>query len=300
VITSGVVSGGPYYCSGGSYKGSLDCMNHPEKIHIDKIYEFIQAQEEAGTIDSTAYLKTGSALIFTGAKDPVVIPPIGKLGYETYKKFMDNDNIIAEFSVEAAHTWPTDGLGGDCLKMGIGNCHYDAAKKIFTLAYGELNPRKDMIRENMKYFYQRNYTSDLASTYLAGLGFVYIPNSCQQDSSGCNVHISLHGCKMGWDVEGDYFIILTGLNEWAETNNIIVIYPQITGEEPFYSDIDGCFDYWGYTGEDFALKTGAQMKAIYQMAQNPPAGEGPIDDLDEDYDISSSWLTYLIRLLKLS
>lgn len=296
VITSGIVSGGPYYCSGGSYEGTIICMNRPEEISLYNIYEFIQTQEEAGTIDSTSYLKAGSAFIFTGAQDSVVIPGVGKLGFEVYKKFMDIERIIAEFSVNAEHTWPTDGLGDDCLDIGIGDCQYDAAQKIFNLAYGNLNPKTDMIRDNMKYFYQENYTSDLASSGLAERGFVYIPSSCQQDSSECRVHISLHGCGMGYDGFGEYFIIYTGLNEWAENNDIIVIYPQISAEEPFSSDYEGCWDYWGYTREDFPLKSGIQMDAIYKMTQNPPAGEGSIDDQDEDSDDNASCLTYMLAL----
>lgn len=65
-----------------------------------------------------------------------------------------------------------------------------------------------------------------------------------------------------------------GLNEWAEANNIIVLYPQAvkTTLNP-----QGCFDWyllvfilnnwgrWGYTGVDYATYFGAQMATVKNM-----------------------------------
>ena len=50
--------------------------------------------------------------------------------------------------------------------------------------------------------------------------------------------------------------------EWADSNNLIVLYPQAesTALNPF-----GCWDWWGYTGDGYATRTGTQMTAIRAM-----------------------------------
>ena len=54
-----------------------------------------------------------------------------------------------------------------------------------------------------------------------------------------------------------------GYNEWAETNRIIVLYPQTTKYGHAFNP-KGCFDWWGLSdllplNADFARKTGYQI-----------------------------------------
>lgn len=49
---------------------------------------------------------------------------------------------------------------------------------------------------------------------------------------------------------------------------------------------------WGYTGEDYALKSGMQPKAIYSMAQDPPGTEG--DDDSQATLLLTVWLALFI------
>ena len=44
---------------------------------------------------------------------------------------------------------------------------------------------------------------------------------------------------------GDSWVTHTGLNEWAETNDIIIIYPQTV---PIAIYPEGCWDFWGLLG----------------------------------------------------
>ena len=53
-----------------------------------------------------------------------------------------------------------------------------------------------------------------------------------------------------------------GYNQWAEANKIIVLYPQ---SQKTLLNPKGCFDWWGYTGLDYASKLGAQMQAVKKM-----------------------------------
>ena len=69
---------------------------------------------------------------------------------------------------------------------------------------------------------------------------------------------------------GNKFYGNAGYNNWADSNNILVLYPQvnISGFPPHPmspSNLGGCWDWLGYTGPDYATKAGPQMKAIMAM-----------------------------------
>jgi len=55
-------------------------------------------------------------------------------------------------------------------------------------------------------------------------GYVYVPTSCQSNTT-CKVHVAFHGCEMTIANIGQDFVTNSGLNEIAEANNIIVLYP---------------------------------------------------------------------------
>ena len=84
-------------------------------------------------------------------------------------------------------------------------------------------------------------------------------------SAECSVHIAFHGCEQTvWDI-GERFALETGYNRWAAANNLIILYPQArrTNLNP-----KGCWDWWGYTGLDFASKLGVQMQAVHRMMEH--------------------------------
>ena len=86
-------------------------------------------------------------------------------------------------------------------------------------------------------------------------GMVYIPNACT--TGGCKVHVALHGCLMGMDhpsisdgyIYGDNFAVDTGYLNYASSNNVIVLLPQI--ETTFPLNSWGCWDFNGTTGPNY-------------------------------------------------
>ena len=63
-----------------------------------------------------------------------------------------------------------------------------------------------------------------------------------------------------------------GYNAWADANNAIVLYPQATQwERPLADPTElsahpqGCWDWWGYSGEDYLGRNGKQMRAVRAM-----------------------------------
>jgi hypothetical protein len=62
------------------------------------------------------------------------------------------------------------------------------------------------------------------------------------------------------------------LNEYADTNNMIVLYPQAT---TMAGNPRGCWDWWGYQSAQYALKSGPQMVAVVNMVKALSGGGAP-------------------------
>jgi hypothetical protein len=75
----------------------------------------------------------------------------------------------------------------------------------------------------------------------------------------------------------DRYIRHAGYNEWADTNRLIILYPQtIVGNpatDPFTPlNPFGCWDWWGYTNFNYAVKAGRQITAIKSMLDRLTSG----------------------------
>ncbi len=84
------------------------------------------------------------------------------------------------------------------------------------------------------------------------LGYVYIPNECKNNEN-CAVHVSIHGCHQGRETLDSYFVENTGYLEWAASNNMIILFPQAKSND---LNPNGCWDFWGYTGIQYASSLG--------------------------------------------
>ncbi|CAF1506109.1 unnamed protein product [Rotaria magnacalcarata] len=95
-------------------------------------------------------------------------------------------------------------------------------------------------------------------------GFVYFPSACAKGLE-CSIHVALHGCKQGKAYVDDVFARKAGYLEIAELNNLIIIFPQVRSSLLFPTNPMGCWDWWGYTKNNFATKKGPQMVAVKSM-----------------------------------
>ena len=98
---------------------------------------------------------------------------------------------------------------------------------------------------------------------LADEGVVYVPAACRSEP-GCRVHIALHGCSQSREAVGDAFIKDAGFAETADTNRLIILFPQVKASA--YNP-EGCWDWWGYTGLDYLGKDAPQIDAIWAMVE---------------------------------
>jgi hypothetical protein len=80
-------------------------------------------------------------------------------------------------------------------------------------------------------------------------------------------------------VLSDEFFTRIGVNEWADTNRIVVLYPQAHAttvselssqnfRSLFNTNLAGCWNWWGYGYDDkYLTKEGVQIKAIWSMVK---------------------------------
>ena len=54
--------------------------------------------------------------------------------------------------------------------------------------------------------------------------------------------------------------IIVGL----KCNQLIILYPQTTAS---FNNPKACWDWWGYTDEHFADRSGTQIQSVWNMAQ---------------------------------
>jgi len=90
-----------------------------------------------------------------------------------------------------------------------------------------------------------------------------VPSACATER-GCHLHIVFHGCDQSREDVGEDFIKESGFARHADTNRLVVLFPQIEGS---LANPHGCWDWWGYSDMDFLEREAPQISAIWAMAE---------------------------------
>src|SRR3546814_9119102 len=107
-----------------------------------------------------------------------------------------------------------------------------------------------MREQNVIKFVQTPYYSGLLTSWNS-YGYIYVPTACQTGAS-CKLHVSFHGCLQTNQNIDNKYAHDTGYNEWAETNNIVVLYPYAK-PDAMIGNPNGCWDWWGYTNRNYEI-----------------------------------------------
>lgn len=261
---SASVAGGIFWCAqGNSQIAQSDCMNTTDKINPQVQIEYAKKLAADGAIDPLENFAAQTFYIFASPKDAIIKPPSSDKLYEFVSQFLNKDKIKYEKSIPSSHGFPTLEYGNAC---GLGflpwllKCNFDTAGEIFRQFYGELKARGTAAAKSLIAFDQKEFGN--AATPLFANGWVYVPEACEKGAT-CKLHVALHGCQMNPDFIQNKFAQNAGYNEWAEANNIIVLYPQsakLDRVNPY-----ACWDWFGFTGSNYVTQSAPQMKALKQM-----------------------------------
>lgn len=261
---AGSIAGGIYWCAeGDSTRAQTTCMFMPQTIQSADSIKKANELAAAGSIDPVSNLAGHPVYIYASPKDYVVNPGNSDKLVEFYKAFVDPSLIRTEHGVASAHGIPTLNNGNPCDMTAapwIIKCNYDAAGELLKTIYGTLQSRGTAVPDHLIQFTQSDFGD--ASTPLYSYGWVYVPADCAAGGR-CGLHVVFHGCTMNPESVQDQVPRLSGYDEWAETNHLVVLYPQsakLGSVNP-----DGCWDWFGFTGPNYMTKSGPQMVAIKKM-----------------------------------
>ncbi|KAL4439544.1 hypothetical protein ABPG74_003946 [Tetrahymena malaccensis] len=276
IKSSTIVAGGPPNCAEGNLSTALtNCMNIPTGINVNTLVTKSKNQSTTKAIDPVSNLQGKNIFLYSGSKDTVVKQGVVKAAQKFFELL--GANVSTKYDIASEHSYVTPNNGKACSFLGtpyINHCDYDTARVSLETAYGTINDAVPAVSANLIKFSQDSYVSSGMS--MNSNGYVYVPTSCKNGAQ-CRIHVSFHGCQQTLEDVGTQYVTLTGLNEYAESNNIIVLYPQAKKSQLMPSNPNGCFDWWGYTDTlptslKYATKEGKQMKAIYTMITDLASG----------------------------
>lgn len=314
IMGAGIVAGGLYGCAvlrvdatnkalDATVSRALDrCM--AAKAPLDSVETYVERMRllaAAGTIDPLTALAGDKVYLFTGRADSVVAPDTVERAAEVYRAagIAEEDLMLQKFLEErsadtgSGHSWVTDDCCQRCPANEtpyINDCDYDQAGAILQHIYGALRPKATTLSGRFVEFSQTEFLpgDQAAAQGLHETGVAYVPETCAVGES-CALHVVLHGCEQSTEVLGDTFYKNVGINEWADSNAIVVLYPQAASVDratldaafpdrkfrnAFAVNPHGCWNWWGYAHDTrFALKEGVQITALYAMIRRV-MGEG--------------------------
>jgi len=199
----------------------------------------------------------------------VVAPAVVKKTWDYYNNWLPSEQNLFVNNVPAQHAWITDNYGAACGHLGspyINNCSLDMSGLLLQHLYSNtLKPRGQQVTNNLLSFQQAKYVSStLKLLSMGSIGSIYVPTACQKGAQ-CSLVVAFHGCLQSYDSVGDVYVRHIGMNDWAEANNIVILYPQVIISPDIPFNPMGCWDWWGYTGADYACKLGGQLATIRNM-----------------------------------
>jgi len=272
VIGAGMVAGRPFACAEtassqlfpywpvvlwqNASQAANECMQVGWGVpDADALAKRAKELADNGKIDPLSGLGDDKVYLFSGDADQTVLRAM----VEADKRFYEAAGVPAAKSItlverQGGHAFlpETEGTA----------CGYDQAKAILEWIYGPLAAPSPSPTGQFLVFDQSVFDKSPPNG-LAPEGVVYVPSDCAS-KNGCRLHIALHGCDQAREGVGDAFIKESGFARWADTNRLVILFPQVTGS---LVNPHGCWDWWGYSDIDYLGKDAPQIEAIWAMAE---------------------------------
>jgi hypothetical protein len=257
-------------------------------------------QWSGNQIDPVSNLLSRKVFMQVGSADVTVgFNVMHQLANQLSKFTTPSDVTFVELA-GAVHTFPTDfnGAGDNLCDLSespfISNCGFDGAGAVLQWMYGDLNARNTgTLSGSVVSFAQ---TGSFGAAGMDSTGFLYVPAACEGGSTVCRLHVVMHGCAQSASLIGSTYIENTGYTFWAgkkprsiadisnngwraepcdcaDTNNIILLFPQAIEDDTFHVIMDGqvldnpfgCWDFVGWYGNNADQKGGKLIRLILRL-----------------------------------
>ncbi len=271
----GVIAAGPYFCARLDLLRIATVCLHGRPDWRESVAA-VNVAAALDSIDPPWHLEGMRGWFLADGADPVVDPAVVQSAWMFLRHYV-GDRAHYQILKGAGHSMPTLDQGGDCGATRapfLNACRFDAAGQMLTYLYPRAPERADGMSELLA-FDQTEFVSSwrrlLGNASLARIGYVFIPGQCRH--GGCRLHVALHGCRQSAVQGGVQFMQSAGYNGWARRHATVVLYPQIEPTSaPWYApwlpmNAEGCWDWWGYSGADYAVRAGVQIQALAAMVE---------------------------------
>jgi hypothetical protein len=223
-----IFAGDPYYCN----QDDLTTWKAPcasgTGIPVATLSAYTNSMAASGLIDPTSNIAGKPIYMFSGTRDTLVDQPVMDQLQSYYLNYTSSGNIVYNNTTAAQHAWITPDAAADCKHLGtpfMNNCGFDAEQTFLTMFYGQLAPRNATPQGSYVQFNQDDFCSgNCAAISMDSTAWLYVPDNCA--GQACKLVVALHGCGQGQQGIGTTFVKQAGINEWADSNNILVLYPQ--------------------------------------------------------------------------
>lgn len=278
-----VFAGVAYYCAQGSTALAIGRCQEPvtsAEIPVAELVATTRDWASRGYVDDTANLASSKVYMFSGTLDQTVRQPSMDALRDYYLNFMAPANLVYNNQTAAGHSWVSPLGKVLCAAQQspfINDCFIDPEKTFLSLFYGALQPRQSGALSGIFIPVDQGEFLDDRNPNLHGLdnnAFLYVPASCGRGET-CKVHVAFHGCSMSYAKIGDQFIRTAGINEWADTNRMLVLYPQVLASTTPLNGL-GCWDWFGYDNADYAKKNGPQLLMTKRMVDRITSAFAPV------------------------
>jgi poly(3-hydroxybutyrate) depolymerase len=265
---AGILAAPPFACAEGQLKHALGrCLDPgPEGLPVDHFAELLRAAQADGRADSAAGLAGDRVWLFHGTQDEAIARPVMNATAEFYAGLLPPGQLRYVTEVPAAHVFPVLDGPHACAAFEfpyLGDCDYDAAGELLNFLYpGLVAPAEDVPAVGADALQPTTLTgADEAG--LESRAWLYLPPECPVD--GCRLHLVLHGCGQAEGQVDQAFMLGSGYLPWARANGIVLAFPQVS---PSLTNPLACWDWWGYTGDEYLWKEGAQARVLVEWLRS--------------------------------
>ena len=262
-----VFAAGPYYCAqDNAAQAVYGCMGNTYPDQLPTLEADASAWASYGWIDPVADLAGRPVYVVHGQNDTTVAKSVSDDGVSFYQHF--GASVSYDTSSAAGHAWVTPYGTGSCSVTAspyLNDCGTDPEHALLAKLLGSVAaPNTGPLSGRLVDFAQDSYAVG-GSAYALSMGadgFAYVPASCAAGGS-CRLMVALHGCGQDYGSVGTAFVDRANLDQYADTNNMIVLYPQttVTGVNP-----NSRWDWWGYLGAtNYPIQGGYQIETLMNM-----------------------------------
>lgn len=287
-----IYAGLPYYCARDNPGGVATCSLATPAIDVTALVRVTKSWAHRGLIDPVQNLQGQPIYLWSGLLDTVV-NQAAMNALQSYYEDLGANVFRYDRDFAAGHGWESPYGPIQCgfaSSPFVNVCYdlnevppplewfpqvYDSEKVWLSQLFGPLKPKNnETLKGSVLPFDQNEFATGVAANIsMADTGYVFVPKNCA-NGGACGLVVALHGCYQNYGAIGPAFINDSGINQWADTNNIVVLYPQTIASSNNLGT--GCWDWWGYLNDsDYAQRSGPQMKALYNMVLRVFGHSGP-------------------------